>query len=207
MSALSRLEYQRIIVGYHGCDKTVAMKVLQAEEHLKPSDNNFDWLGKGVYFWEHAPRRALQFAREQKGRQKIDNPMVLGAYINLGRCFDLTDIEHTEQLTAAFERLSAAFDATGTELPENKAASGDDHDLLLRYRDCAVLNWYMKRLDKKSGNSYAYQTVRGVFQEGNEAFDGSKIMKKSHIQIAVRDPACIIGYFLPTTFFDNGDDK
>lgn len=207
MSVLSRLEYQRIIVGYHGCDKAAAMRVLTAEEHLQPSDNDFDWLGRGIYFWEHAPRRALQFAREQKNRDKIESPMVLGAYINLGRCFDLTDVEHTAQLKTAFESFSEAFEETAAELPENKPAGNDDHDLLFRYRDCAVLNWYMKQLDKDSGNSYDYQTVRGVFQEGSEAFDGSRIMKKSHIQIAVRDPACIIGYFLPTMFFENGDKR
>ena len=207
MPTLSRLEYQRIIVGYHGCDKSVAMKVLRAQEHLQPSDNDFDWLGRGIYFWEHAPRRALQFANEQKERGKIESPMVLGAYINLGRCFDLTDIEHTDQLRTAFEDFSEVLEDTKTKLPENKAADDGDHDILLRYRDCAVLNWYMKQMDNDSGNSYCYQTVRGVFQEGKEAFDGSKIMKKSHIQIAVRDPVCIIGYFLPTTFFDSGDKK
>jgi hypothetical protein len=42
-----------------------------------------------------------------------------------------------------------------------------------------------------------FQTVRGVFIEGGEAFPGSCIMEKSHIQIAVRDPACIIGVFQP----------
>jgi hypothetical protein len=42
-----------------------------------------------------------------------------------------------------------------------------------------------------------FQTVRGVFQEGAVAFSGSDIRKKSHIQVAVRDPACISGYFKP----------
>ena len=42
-----------------------------------------------------------------------------------------------------------------------------------------------------------YQTVRGVFIEGRPAFPGSKVALKSHIQIAVRDPACISELFLP----------
>jgi hypothetical protein len=42
-----------------------------------------------------------------------------------------------------------------------------------------------------------YQTVRGVFIEGKPAFPGSKIALKSHIQIAVKDPACIVGVFEP----------
>ena len=42
-----------------------------------------------------------------------------------------------------------------------------------------------------------YQTVRGVFLEGKPAFPGSKIALKSHIQIAVKDRGCIVGFFRP----------
>jgi hypothetical protein len=42
-----------------------------------------------------------------------------------------------------------------------------------------------------------YQTVRGVFVEAEPAFFGSKIMRKSHIQLAVRDPSRILEYFRP----------
>ena len=37
------------------------------------------------------------------------------------------------------------------------------------------------------------------FHEGVPAFQGSGIHTKSHIQVAVRDPACILGYFKPTS--------
>ena len=39
--------------------------------------------------------------------------------------------------------------------------------------------------------------MRGVFVEGEPAYPGARIHSRSHIQIAVRDPACILGYFLP----------
>lgn len=180
------------------------MQILRHQTHLQPSDNDYDWLGNGIYFWEHAPRRALEFAREQKERGKVDKPAVLGAYINLGRCFDLTDIEHTQQLQTAHEAWSEILEKTGAEMPKNQKASDDDHDLLLRYKDCAVMNWYMKYLDNECHEKYDYQTVRGVFQEGSAVFDGSKIRRKTHIQVAVRDSACIVGYFLPSTFFSGG---
>ena len=35
------------------------------------------------------------------------------------------------------------------------------------------------------------------FQEGKDAFEGSGIKEKSHIQICVRNTDCIKGYFLP----------
>ncbi len=201
LQPLARLEYQRIIVGYHGCDEDTAHKILLEGEHLKASNNAFDWLGKGIYFWEFAPRRALDFAIEQRERGKLKEPMVVGAYINLGRCFDLTDVEHTRQLGSAFEEWSEIFEETGAQMPENRAVPGGDPDFLLRDRDCALLNWYLRELDKDVGEKYHYQTVRGVFQEGPAAFDGSGIREKTHVQVAVRDPSCIIGYFLPTAFF------
>jgi hypothetical protein len=36
------------------------------------------------------------------------------------------------------------------------------------------------------------QTVRGSFAEGAPIYPGSKILQKAHIQIAVRDAACIL---------------
>jgi hypothetical protein len=42
-----------------------------------------------------------------------------------------------------------------------------------------------------------YQTVRAGFSEGEPLFPGTSITQKQHIQIAVRDRACIKGYFLP----------
>jgi hypothetical protein len=38
------------VLGFHGCDKTVGEKVLANRDNLKASENDFDWLGTGVYF-------------------------------------------------------------------------------------------------------------------------------------------------------------
>jgi hypothetical protein len=45
--------------------------------------------------------------------------------------------------------------------------------------------------------AYRYQTIRGPFEEGPEAFAGSMLKMETHIQIAVRDPDCILGVFRP----------
>ncbi len=37
-----------------------------------------------------------------------------------------------------------------------------------------------------------FQTVRGSFAEGEPIYPGSKILKKAHTQIAVRDEICIL---------------
>ncbi len=42
-----------------------------------------------------------------------------------------------------------------------------------------------------------FHTVGRAFWEGGPAFTDSEIQKQSHIQIAVRNPECILGYFKP----------
>src|SRR5712691_4323686 len=83
---MAKLTYQRKIVGYHGCDAAVAAAVLAGQRRLKASANSYDWLGKGVYFWEHGPQRAYEWAIEQSrlSGRKIQEPSVLGARIDLG---------------------------------------------------------------------------------------------------------------------------
>ena len=75
------------------------------------------------------------------------------------------------------------------------SASANDSDWLRRDHDCFVLNSAIPGIEAHTGR--LYHTVRGVFQEGEPAFRGAGIKLKSHIQIAVRDPRAIIGYFRP----------
>lgn len=79
------------VLGYHGCSLPTAERLLDGEP-FKQSRNVYDWLGKGVYFWEANPLRALQFAKEQLERRggKRAKPGIVGAVIDLGLCLDLT---------------------------------------------------------------------------------------------------------------------
>jgi len=52
------------VLGFNGCDQSVAEKVLGGKEVLNESTNDYDWLGHGVYFWENNKERALEFAVE-----------------------------------------------------------------------------------------------------------------------------------------------
>ena len=190
------IDYERLVIGYHDCDRATAEAVLLRGADLKPSNNRFDWLGRGIYFWEHGPARALEWAKQQEERGKVGEPFVLGAFIHLGRCFDLTDTFATAKVAEWFEDLNVALGAAGEPLPANRKAGEGDHDLLLRYLDCAVLNFGLDGLDAEADYP-VYQTVRGVFREGAPAFEGSRIWTKTHVQVAVRDPRCILGYFSP----------
>jgi hypothetical protein len=186
------VEYSRLVVGYHGCDHEVAERVLNGEP-FRASENEWDWLGKGIYFWEYGPERAYEFALEQRRRKKVDRPAVIGALINLGTCFDLLDARYPALIKDAYPTFETQLGhQKGRSLPQNKGGSPTRKG---RYLDCAVLNWYLTLMDKRNA---PFQTVRAVFVEGDPPYPGAGFYLHSHIQIAIRDPSCIIGVFRPT---------
>jgi hypothetical protein len=187
--------YQRQVIAYHGCDYSVAQAVLTRDTGLQQSRKSHDWLGHGVYFWEHGPDRARQWAEAKAKQGEIDKPAVLGALIHLGNCFDLLDTHFTGLLGQAWRQLQQSLRLTGECLPENQPRDPMDSFKLLRRLDCFVLNWTLKRIE--ASNGIPFDSVRGIFQEGPLAFPDSMIHAQSHIQIAVRNPACIVGFFAP----------
>ena len=66
------LSYQRTVFGFHGCESRVADAVLAGKAKLLASENTYDWLGSGIYFWEHGPAGPMSgqssrlVAREQR---------------------------------------------------------------------------------------------------------------------------------------------
>ena len=42
-----------LVVGFHGCDKSVVDAVIAGQTELLASKNDYDWLGNGIYFWEN----------------------------------------------------------------------------------------------------------------------------------------------------------
>ena len=194
------LSYQRTVFGYHGCDSRVADAVLAGKETLAASENTYDWLGHGIYFWEHGPARAFEWAAQQAKRKgsKIKRPAVLGAVISLGNCFDLLDIRCTDILAHTTAMLGEKFAAQGRNIPQNQKVAKGDFDWLRRDRDCFFINQALPLIERTE--AVAFHTIRGVFQEGEAVFIGAAIKRKSHIQIAVRDSHAIIGYFRPERF-------
>ena len=84
-------QFARIVVGYHGCTKEFARELLLGNlpiSEWRPSANVWDWLGHGIYFWEHSPERALRWARNGTAKRG-QNASIIGEVVQLGRCFDL----------------------------------------------------------------------------------------------------------------------
>ena len=184
-----------LYIGFHGCDKSVAEMILQGRS-LKPSHNDYDWLGHGVYFGENNEQRALQFAEEASKRKSssIKEPFVIGAVIDLGYCLDLTDMSCLAEIKQSYDALRDAFVKAGKDLPINKNI-GSNGDLLLRHLDCAVIEY--EHAINEMAKVKSFDSVRGVFTEGNDLYPGGGIKEKNHIQICVRNPNCIKGYFIP----------
>jgi hypothetical protein len=184
------------ILGYHGCDVELAEQVLAGQRALDPSHNDYDWLGNGVYFWEHNARRAFDFAREvaakpHPSRQKIQTPAVVGAVINLGYCLNLLDSRYIAMVRQAYDLLNATLQATKQPMPQNKVGP----DLVIRDLDCAVIQSLHRR--RRKTKRKPFETVRAAFFEGGPLYANAGFAAKNHIQIAVRDQRCILGYFRP----------
>jgi hypothetical protein len=184
--------FARIVVGYHGCTEALAKRLLLGRMTIRewrPSINDWDWLGHGIYFWEHAPQRALRWAQERYATRR-QRPAVLGAYIQLGRCFDLLDEAITALLAETHTGLVQTFTTEGRRLPANRGRAGRLRDL-----DCFVINTCIDDLRERGTE---YDTVRGAFLEGEPVYPTAGFSRESHIQIAVRNPACILGVFRPS---------
>ncbi len=149
------------VLGFHGCDRSIGEAVLRGDiEHLARSENDYDWLGTGIYFWENDPQRALDWATEGFSvRGTVQDPFVVGTIINLGRCLDLRDVTSLLETKTSYEGFALATEEAQRTLPRNIGPG-----LKLRKLDCAVINFLHER--RSLLELPAYNTVRSNFWEG-----------------------------------------
>lgn len=185
-----------LIFGFHACERAVGEALLAGPADFKPSENDFDWLGHGMYFWENNLTRAQEYAIElATKRNKLKDPFVIGAVIKLGYCLDLTDAFSLNLLKSEYVEMVRVFEGSGLAVPQNEAAYKSDTDFLYRKLDCAVIQ-YMHRMMEETEQK-PFDSIRGVFWEGNELYPTSGFKEKNHVQLCVRNPNAIKGYFRP----------
>lgn len=180
-----------LVLGFHGCNREAFENVLYHHKPMKKSTNVYDWLGSGIYFWEQNLQRARDWALNRYGEE---NACVIGAVIDLGYCLNLTDNASASILRKGHELLEHRCRLLKMKMPQNRQ-SKKTSDILLRDLDCAVIeqvHYYCKR-----NGLPQYDSVRGIFLEGGSVYQGSEFREKTHVQICVRNPNCIKGFFSP----------
>jgi hypothetical protein len=185
------------VFGFHGLDEEVGKRVLNGETQLRHSKNSYDWLGHGVYFWENSLERARQYAEQasKRSNSKIKKPFVLGAVNDLGNCMDLLDKKWLDFLLVAYRQMVIGLNEDGSTFPENSSFGDTDFDFKKRELDCAVIR-YAVALASQTQN-IKFDSVRAAFWEGTELYSGAGFKTHSHIQLAIINPDCIKGIFLP----------
>jgi len=196
-------DYHRTVVGYHGTGLTAALRIVTRVDGFRWSERDYDWLGRGIYFWEYGPKQALKFAkiRQRQYEEKKDKtpedlrratePLaVVACMIRLGFCLDLTEPEHVEHLGRIFDSYKESMAQAGAPLPKNSR----------KYRrlDRAVFEYAYKVL-KESEPSSTVDTARGIYVStdgDHRVWPGSWISRDTHIQLCVRNPASLLGTWL-----------
>lgn len=196
-------DYHRTIVGYHGTGLSAALRLVNRIGDFVWSEKDYDWLGRGIYFWEYAPRQALNFAKirqrqyQQKKKKSAEDerrasePLsVVACMIRLGFCLDLTEPANVNHLGKIFEDYKEAMKLAGEDLPKNRR----------KYRklDRAVFEYAYKVIEGAEPN-LKVDTVRGIYVPTDGAkriWDGSWISRDTHIQLCVRNPASLLGTWL-----------
>lgn len=170
-------DYDRTVVAFHGTSAATAAKLV-AGATFGQSENDDDWLGHGVYFWEYAPQQAWWWAERRYGA----NAAVVGALVRLGDCIDLLDPSNAKLLRIAHDQLVATMKDAGKALPKN----ANTH----KYRDCAVFNYLYEKL---RGEGFAVESCRAVFvplvpKKGlPRLWERSGVLDGAHIQLCVRE--------------------
>ena len=182
-----------LYLGFHGCEKQLAMEILLQKKDFHQSTNDYDWLGSGIYFWENDPQRAYEFAGDVK---QCNEPFVLGAVLDLGYCLDLTCRKHVQSLVSVWSTIVRPIYDSGNIKPNKPGRNvGENGELMLRFLDKYVIESLHKFNEAKGFE--AYDTVRAGFWEGQEIYPTAGFREKNHIQICIRNPKCVLGVFLP----------
>lgn len=186
-----------LLIGFHGCEKKVSDAIVSGKRQMKMSNNAWDWLGDGLYFWQNNYERAWHYANNPPGQLKIGKPAVLGAVFSLGNCLDLTDKKSQDVVKTAYGIYADSFASQGKVMPSNANPSTDPYsqDNVIRRLDCAVIRKVHEFFHE--ANLPPFDSVRALLPEGQELYTGAGFRESTHIQIAIRNLNMIKGYFLP----------
>ena len=73
-----------LLIGFLGGDKSRQQELLADPSFMPISEEPFDCLGHGMYFWENNADRALEWSLNKKTKGSIKEAAIIGAVIDLG---------------------------------------------------------------------------------------------------------------------------
>jgi len=168
------------ILGYHGTSVARATQILRGGFRL--SQNDWDWLGEGIYFWQDAPLRALQWARTWPGARTGGGHAVIQARLRLEDCMDLLDNDWNDLFSEASARFVRTWAQEGRQIPTNNKPYGCNR------LDRAYFDFIVGDLRR---TSVPIRSIRTAVTEGLPVQPASPICFDSHVQVAIRDHSLI----------------
>lgn len=181
---------QHIIRGYHATDRDSAERIFT--HGFKVSQNEYDWLGWGIYFFQDTKRYAKYWAENERAEGLIKDPVIIGANIEYTGFLDLLEKQDRELLKQFYRLLESSnylevAQARARQPQHKPGAPPSAHPL-----DCLVIQRTTSIADK---NRIRIRAIRAIFFEGAPIYQNSHIFDRQHIQIAVRDPTLIVDYW------------
>lgn len=180
--AFEYADYHRTIIGYHGTTAEAAERLVNGEPFAE-SEKDDEWFGRGIYFWEHAPKQAWWWANRRTKKGKNGTPAVIGAIIRLGNCFDLLDAPNIKTLKILGEEFLEQYKKLKTVAPKNER--------IYKKLDCAVFNFLYENFSQKNEQ---IDSARGVYvaPKLKRIWEASWIYEDTHIQTCIRNPQNIL---------------
>jgi len=121
-------------------------------------------------------------------------PAIAGAVLDLGYSLDLLSAEGIGIVRRSYYALVDSCSGLSIPVPSNRRPR-DSSEFMFRDLDCAVIeDVHFRRAEK---NIRPFDSVRCAFIEGEPLYANSGFYAKTHIQLCVRNPNCIKGYFHP----------
>lgn len=172
------------VVGYHTCSRDLAERIATGSDQLqlgrRPHNEDWDWLGTGIYFWVGNYTMARWWNNKIRERDPSFAGATLKYEIALGKCLDLSDAKYLWLLRRHEKSINWA--KRGVR-PVNKRAP-DGHRIAgeynQRYLDHAVIDDYCTNIEPQ------IESVYGIFQSGPPIYEGAGLYLYSNAQLAVR---------------------
>lgn len=187
MSPQKEQLYCDCVYGYHATDAETVANVLH-EKHIKKSENWYDWLGVGSYFYQEAPLRALKWLTQEKHEGTIEPSKagLLCAKIQIREFIDLLEPDWVEVIARTYILLEEDTDKLATlrrwreKQAEYKVGGEAGPHPLDKYVIDMAVGSLIKGGRKVNG-------VRAIFYDGKRLFENSHLLDRQHIQIAVHN--------------------